>query len=142
MTNWLKLIGCSKIPITGPPFNGQYDKTTIGFRKAHKPSIRAGDKLFLYAPGGSKRIFALAEATSDPERNTSYDPEEYGSCQWKLNIRYLINLPVDSGLHINEIDIERDLAKSITQKSHIRLSPEEYELTDEKLRKIAHLGFA
>src|SRR5512143_2336818 len=98
MTAWLKLIGSAKRPITEPPFNGQYTEEYVGFRKANKPSIRAGDDLFLYAPGGSRRIFALAEVVGDPERDSKYNPQEEGSCRWKLRIRYLINLPVTSGI--------------------------------------------
>ena len=72
MSTWLKLIGCSKRPITGPPFYGSYKEDHIGFRKERKPGIRMGDHLFLYAPGGSRRIFALAEAVIAPEHNNNY----------------------------------------------------------------------
>jgi hypothetical protein len=67
--------------------------------------------------------------------------KKYGSCQWNINIRYLINLPVDTGIHIDEISIERNLAKSIQRQSHIKLSPEEFKLAVEELQKIPHLGF-
>lgn len=135
MTSWLKLIGCSQKPITESPFYGDYKDPTIGFRKAKRPGIRKGDHLFLYAPGGSKRIFALAEAISDPEKNIDYDPQEYGSCQWNITVRYLINLPVDSGIHIDEVNIERTLTRSIQRQSHIKLLPEEYKLAFGKLRE-------
>lgn len=134
MTSWLKLIGCCQKPITESPFYGNYKELTIGFRKARKPGICKGDHLFLYAPGGSKRIFALAEAISDPKNNLDYDSQEYGSCQWNITVRYLINLPVDSGIHIDEVSIERSLTKSIQRQSHIKLLPEEYKLAFEKLQ--------
>jgi len=139
MTSWLKLIGCSKHPITEDPFFGKYNESNIGFRKARKPSIRKGDHLLLYAPGGSKRIFALAEAVSDPEKNAGYAPQEYGSCQWNVKVRYLINLPVDSGIHIDEISTDRNLSKSIQRQSHIKLFPEEYDTSLKKLQKINHV---
>ena len=74
MQTWLKLIGSSNQPISGAPFYGIYKEENVGFRKTRKPSIRLGDFLFLYAPGGTKRIFALAEAISDPEINPQFNP--------------------------------------------------------------------
>ena len=135
MTAWLKLIGSAKRPITEQPFYGQYTEEYVGFRKSNKPTIRAGDNLFLYAPGGSRRIFALAEAVGDPERDSNYNPQEEGSCQWKLRIRYLINLPVTSGILVDEvISSQRDLRTSLRQASHIRLLPEESEAAYRKLQ--------
>jgi hypothetical protein len=136
MQTWLKLIGSGKQPITEHPFYGKYDDRCVGFRKTNKPSIRSGDSLFLYAPGGSKRIFALAEAISDPEPNPQYDPHNEASCFWNLNVRYLINLSVNSGIHIDEISTnQRNLSKSIQRQSHIKLLPEEGELAYGKLQK-------
>ena len=72
MKTWLKLIGSQEHPITEAPWHGSYTDEHIGFRKIARPSIRAGDHMFLYAPGGSRRIFALAEVVSDPERDPKY----------------------------------------------------------------------
>jgi len=136
MSTWLKLIGCSKRPITGPPFYGCYEEDHVGFRKERKPGIRMGDHLFLYAPGGSRRIFALAEAISDPEHNDKYNPQEEGSCRWKINVRYLINLDVGDGIYIDEINTDqRDLMVSIQRQSHIRLFPEEYQIAFKRLQQ-------
>ena len=121
MKVWLKLIGSAQRPIT------EWQKDYVGFRKANKPSIRAGDRLFLYAPGGSRRIFALAEAVGDPELDSSYNPNEEGSCRWRLRVDYEINLPVSSGILIDEIVSHRKLTRSLGQASHIRLRPEEGE---------------
>lgn len=136
MPTWLKLIGDSKISLTGPPYHGTYEEDHVGFRKVNRPGIHIGDHLFLYDAGGSKRIFALAEATSDPERDPDYDPQKYGSCRWKLNVRYLINLPVESGIHIDEvITNQRNLLKSVQRHSHIEMLPEERQLALQKLQK-------
>jgi hypothetical protein len=137
MRTWLKLIGSSIEPITDAPYYGNFNTEYVGFRKTRKPSIRLGDNLFLYAPGGSKRIFALVEATSDPEHDSTYDPQNEASCFWKVNVRYSINLPVNSGIHIDEICTkQRNLSKSILRQSHIQLSVEESELALNKLQKI------
>lgn len=138
MNNWLKLIGSSDKPITDHPFYGVYNERYIGFRKRNKPGIRKGDRLFLYAPGGSRSIFALAEAMDDPEADINFDPNEEGSCRWKLRIQYLTNLPVDSGVLIDDINTgKRDLARSIQQQSHIKLSSEEYNKAYIKLKEKA-----
>jgi hypothetical protein len=136
MQAWLKLIGSSDKPITEHPFYGTYQHDFIGFRKSNRPGIRKGDHVFLYAPGGSRRIFAFAEAAGDPEPDPGYDPREAGSCRWRIRVRYIINLPVDSGIFIEDANVgSRDLAQSVCRQSHIRLSSEEYDLANRKLRK-------
>ena len=130
----MKLIGSASAPITEMPFDGNYIGEHVGFRKASKPGIRAGDHLFLYAPGGSRRIFALAEAIGDPEQDRSYDPNQEGSCRWKVSVHYLINLPVASGILIDDIiSSQRDLTKSLRQASHIKLLPVESDTARRKL---------
>lgn len=105
------------------------------------PGIRIGDHIFLYAPGGSRSIFALAEATSDPEHDNNYSPKEEGSCQWKLRVRYLINLPVASGITIDEVNAgHRKLIRSVCQQSHIKLFPGEYKLAYDKLQEVTREG--
>ena len=134
MAAWLKLIGSAKAPITEAPFRGNYTAEHVGFRKANKPGIRTGDHLFLYAPGGSRRVFALAEAISDPERDPNYEPKQEGSCQWRVLVHYLINLPVASGILIDEIiSGQRDLTQALRQASHIKLLPEESDTAQRKL---------
>ena len=131
MNTWLKLIGSGQNPIK------DWKENYVGFRKKTTPGIRMGDRLVLYAPGDSKHnIFALAEATGDPERKIDYDPKKEGSCYWKLSVRYSINLSVDSGVHIGEISTgQRNLMRSIRQQSHIKLFPEEYRLASSKLQE-------
>ena len=45
MTSWLKLIGSAKRPVS------DRQEEHVGFRKATKPQIRTGDRLYLYAQG-------------------------------------------------------------------------------------------
>ena len=138
MNYWLKLIGSSDRPVTGRPWYGNFKEETIGFRRAGRPSIRNGDHLFLYAPGGSKSIFALATAQTDPGQDTNYNPREDGSCRWKICIKYLINLPVASGISINDASLPiRNLSNSVTQQSHIKLSSDEYKHIYNKLQEKA-----
>jgi len=135
MNTWLKLIGSSDKPLTDPPHNGTWTKDYVGFRKTRKPGIRKGDQLFLYAPGGSRSIFAMAEAVTDPLHDTNYNPREDGSCRWKIQVKYLVNLPVASGIKIDEITLPvRNLAYSVRQQSHIKLSPQESKNAYQKLK--------
>lgn len=141
MTYWLKLIGLSKKPITGPPYNGLYAEELIGFHpsKVGKPSIKRGDHLFLYATG-SMKIFALAEAVGDLEFAADYIPGKTGSCQWNISIRYEWEpVRVESGIPINRITSNRrnGLASSVQQKSHIRLNPEEIQSAYRELENIS-----
>ena len=130
MTDWLKLIGSYKEPITAPPFNGRYTQDYVEFRKKSKPRIEVGDRLFLYAPGGSRRIFALAEAVGNPEPIPEPSSKP-GSCHWKIPVRYVenLNLPVASGILIDDVISHRKvkLTKAFGQKSHIELRLEEIE---------------
>ena len=137
MNNWLKLIGSSDKPITDPPFYGMWKKDYVGFRRPGMPGVRNGDHLFLYAPGGSRSIFALAEAIADPEHDTNYNPNEAGSCRWKIRIRYLVNLPVSYGVSIDVSLSTRNLAYSVRQQSYIKLLPEEYQNIYIRLREKA-----
>ncbi len=136
MKTWLKLVGSQERPITEAPWHGSLTDKHIGFRRAGRPSIRTGDHLFLYAPGGSRRIFALAEVVSDPELDPNYKPNEHGSCQWRLSVRYLTNLPVASGILLDDIVCgERDLRLSVRQASHVRLLAGESELAYRKFKE-------
>jgi hypothetical protein len=133
MQTWLKLLGSVEKPLTHPDYQGRWEENYIGFRKTRKPSIRSGDRIFLYAPGGTKSVFALAEAVSDP-----YNPMAEGHETWNVDIRYLINLQVTSGINIAEITTgQRNLLKSVQRQSHIKLSSEEAELAFHKLQNKA-----
>ena len=133
MNSWLKLIGSAKEPVT------EWRKPYVGFRKENRPGIRSGDQLFFYAPGGSKCIFALAEATGDPKLDNRFDPNKEGSCRWKVAVCYpgKLNFPVKSGIPIDAIQSLRELTKSIRRASHIKLHPEESQSAYEKLRNKA-----
>jgi hypothetical protein len=142
MKTWLKCIGSAQKPITGE-YNAEKEGVGFRFHKGGTPRIHDGDRLFLYAPGGSGSIFALVEAVGDPELNPKFNKDEIGSCRWMLAVRYIddLNLPVVSGVYIGDVTNHRrvKLTKSIGQKSHIVLELEEsesaYKLLHEKARK-------
>jgi hypothetical protein len=93
--------------------------------------------MVLYAVGGSKRVFAAAQVTSEV-----YDS---GQKRWpyRVDIRYMVNVPVSSGVHIEKVSSpERDLLRSVRRASYFELRPEEYERAATKLRAASKSGGA
>jgi hypothetical protein len=95
----------------------------------------AGDHLVLYAAGGRKRISALAEVVSGVyDAGSDFD----GRWPYRVDVRYLVNVPAREGVHINEVSTPaRDLLRSVGRQSYIRLSPEEYQKAASKLQEVA-----
>jgi hypothetical protein len=117
MAAYLKVIGSGKDPCPEP-----YDKPYADFSPTRPPSrIRKGDHLVLYAAGGRKSIFALAEVTSDVKLS------DYGEWPHRLDIRYLVNLSPADGVPAREVSSTRDLTMSVRQQTCVRLQREEYE---------------
>ena len=126
MNAFLKVIGSAENPCPEP-----YDKEFVDFSRNPR-QVQLGDHLVLYAAGGRKRVFAIAEVTSEV-----YDAgSEYGR-RWpyRVDIRYL-KKPVlaREGVHINEVSTpKRDLLLSLRRQSYIKLTPEEYRRASAKL---------
>ncbi len=113
---WLKMIGNHERPC--PEY---YTKDWVeSRRRMHR--IRPGDHMILYAVCASKRVFALAHVTS--EVHPSGNPD----WPYQVDISYLVNLPVSSGVSINDISTsERDLVRPIQWgASYIELRPKEF----------------
>ena len=125
-TAWLKVIGESEHP------RERYNEAFVGFPKRQRPrGIHVGDHMVLYAVGGSKSVFALAEVTSEV-----YERSEYPQWPHSVNIHYLANLPVSDGVHINHISTpKRDLLRAVkARKSYLKLTPDEYNRAVNKLK--------
>ena len=122
---WLKMIG-----MVESPASGTYERDYVDF--ARRPSrLHRGDHVVLYAVGGSKRVFALAEVTSEV-----YKGGHEARFPYRADVRYLVNLPVSDGVHIDEVSTaERDLTHSLRRASYIELRPEEYERAATKLQE-------
>jgi hypothetical protein len=131
---WLKLIGSSR---NGCPEN--YKKPYADFSKSKRPRhIHPGDYLVLYAAGGSKRLFAIAEVMSEvyditTETSDNKDRETY---PYRVDIKYVDRTPVYDGVHIDEITTPRrpNLPKAV-QGSYLELKPEEFNLAEVKLHE-------
>jgi len=82
---------------------------------------------------GSKRVFALAQVTSEV-----YENKEFARWPYRVDASYLVNLPASAGVHIDEVSTsERDLLRSLMRASYIELRPDEYERAETKLRAAA-----
>jgi len=129
MSAFLKLIGSADNPCPEP-----YEKSYVDFSRNPR-QVNPGDHLVLYAAGGRKRVFALAEVLSGVyDAGSDYD----GRWPYRVDVRYLVNVPASKGVHINEVSTPaRDLLRSVGRQSYIRLSPEEYERAAVRLQKIA-----
>jgi hypothetical protein len=122
---WLKIIGTSEGPCPGT-----YAVEHADFKK--KPRhMQSGDLMVLYAVGGWKCVFAIAQV----------DGPFYASGveRWpfRVKIKYLVNLPVSSGVSIEKVNDERDLCLSLRRRSFLELSAKEYENAATKLRAVA-----
>jgi hypothetical protein len=129
---WLKVIFESKHP------REYYKETFVGFPKRQKPNnIRVGDHLVLYAVGGSKKVSALVEVTS-----AVYERSERLRWPHSLDVRYLVNLPVSAGIHIDEVSTaKRDLLSAIRAgRSYLELTPDEYQRAATKLKAAKQIG--
>jgi hypothetical protein len=119
---WLKMIGTTERPCPDP-----YTLDYADFSRMPR-QILPGDHMVLYAVGGIKRVFALAEVTSGV-RHSGVERWPY-----RLSIKYLVNLAPHSGVHLDEISTpDRDLLRAIRRRSYIKLQPEEYARAETKL---------
>lgn len=114
---WLKMIGT-----TEKPCPDSWTHNYVHFRKDKPCGIHPGDHMVLYAVGRKKRMFALAEVTSDV-----YDNGQEEWC-YQMDVKYAVNLPVKSGVSIDQISTKRDLVGPIQWgSSYIEIEPEEYD---------------
>jgi hypothetical protein len=93
---WLKMIGTSDEPW---PELKPYDQKHVGFRGRRPSGVRRGDRMVLYAVGGSKRVFALGEVTSE-----WYECKEGKEEGWpyRVDIALKVNVAPSSGVNADE----------------------------------------
>jgi hypothetical protein len=131
MNYWLKMIGSGGDPCR-ELYALQYNR--VHFRKGDNVDsihIHQGDRMVLYACGGSQCVFALATVTSEVKVS---NPEHPG-WPYQVDISYLVQLPVSAGVHIDEVSTPggRDLSRSLRQSCYISLSQQEYARAEARL---------
>lgn len=134
MTKWLKVIGASWHPI-------QRDWTTEGPFLLHtatfsrRCSWEPGDEFVYHAIGASEsRVVAFGIVLSSCRHDPGVDPFDFPFvCDVEVTTKRIL---VEDGVPLEELNVPgpRDLRRSISQKSHIRLTDEEFERAKLALR--------
>ncbi|MCM3869236.1 MAG: EVE domain-containing protein [Pyrinomonadaceae bacterium] len=124
---WLKVVGTQEEEIR------RYEKTHVGFPKNKRPrNINPGDRMVLYAVGGSRRVFALADVVSEIYPNKTYPRFPH-----TVDIRYQLNLPISAGVDIGEISSRNLFSAVRAGHSYLKLTAQEYARAVTKLEKAA-----
>jgi hypothetical protein len=130
MKAWLKPLGSAGAPLENHWTKGRSD-LLIGVDFPAEPrSVAIGDKLVLYA-AVHRRVFGIAEVTSDPYRANRHPRWPY-----RCDVRLLVAVPL---LHeapfLDELIVRdgRDLYLSVRQKPYVRLTQREYHRAVEAL---------
>jgi hypothetical protein len=128
---WIKVAGSSQRPFTRDDWEPLSERSLF----PRRPSIRGGDRLVVYAAGsgavyGEGRIFAVQEVVSDvPE------PSGHERWKWQLHVRELVSVPrLSHAPTLWQIGVA---ARSLSQHSHIALTPEQGRTAEELIRRYA-----
>jgi hypothetical protein len=130
--HWLKALGSAEAPLSDAWLeeNGAAARrlTRTGFPR--RPRIEPGDRLVYYASVW-RRVFAVVEVVGDP---TDEHPVS-ARWPWTVAVEPLLVVPrLENAPPVEAIGVP---ARSMSQQSHIRLRPEQYELAVEVLASVA-----
>jgi hypothetical protein len=124
---WLKAVGHAR----GPLAEDWLQERAALLRRTgfpRRPRIVPGDRLVLYASVW-RRVFAIAEATGEPERR------DHPRWPWTIPIETLLVIPVlDAAPPVEAIGVA---ARSMSQHSHIRIEDAHYRRAVEAIASIA-----
>ena len=129
-SHWLKALGHARwsLPDAWLEDGGTSRLHRTGFPR--RPRIASGDRLVYYAAGW-RSIIAVVEATGDP------DDEHPVSARWPwtVPVEPLLAVPL---VHVAPpVETAGVLPRSMSQQSHIRLTPEQYARGVEALGSVA-----
>ena len=104
------------------------DPSSLGdLRKAPgQGSFVPGDDFVYYALRGDiSRVVAIGKIVGRPRYEAHRDP----GWPWLIDIAIEAKRDlISDGVHLHKLDVDRTLKRSVTQKSHIRLTPAEFAL--------------
>ena len=98
-----------------------------------RPRIVPGDRLVYYAAGW-RRVFAIVEAVGEPTDQIAHtsNPARW---PWSIAVEALLVIPhMENAPPVEAIGVA---ARSMSQQSHIRISPEHYERAVEAIAGVA-----
>ena len=129
-SHWLKAIGHAKGPLPADWIAQARDGSLRRTGFPRRPRIEPGDRLVYYAPVW-QRVFAVVEAVGVP---TDADPPSE-RWPWTVEVAPLIVVPaLDDAPPVQALGIP---PRSMSQQSHIRLTPQQYERGIEAIASIA-----
>lgn len=117
-TVWLKAIGAQGLPVKNIWWNERDRDQGVDF--PYRPrSIKRGDLLVVYAAGTGK-VAGVLEVTSN-----WFEGGETARWRYRMNTKIRAAKPVSEGIALDSLSDEREIGKSIRQKSYVRLSDAE-----------------
>lgn len=117
-TVWLKAVGAQGWPAAEEWWTENNRGQHIDFPYRPK-SIRPGDLMAVYAAGTGK-VVGIVRASKE-----FYEGGNHERWPYRIDTELLKAVPVSRGVDLNGLSSERELGKSIRQKSHVRLSDAE-----------------
>lgn len=131
-THWLKALGHAGGAMPDAWLEERPERVRrTGFPR--RPRMVAGDRLVFYAPGW-RAIFAVAEVVAEPTdaHPNSADPRRW---PWSVAVEPLLAVPRLSAAP--PVEAAGILPRSMSQQSHIRLTPEQYARAVEAIASVA-----
>jgi hypothetical protein len=133
--HWLKAVGHARGPLPEAWLAGERAPvrlTRTSFPR--RPRMVPGDRLVLYASVW-KRVFAIVEVTTEPSDAAPPGGTRSARWPWWVAIEPLVVVP-----HLENappIDAMGVAPRSMSQQSHIRVTPGQYALAAEALGAVA-----
>ena len=131
MSHWLKALGHARGPLPDAWLeDGAAARRLARTGFPRRPRIAPGDRLVYYASVW-RRVFAVVEVVGDP---TDAEPPS-ARWPWTVDTEPLLVIPrLANAPPVEAIGVP---ARSMSQQSHIRLRPEQYELAVEVIASVA-----
>jgi hypothetical protein len=128
--HWLKAVGHAKGPLVDAWVQeGPASLTRTGFPR--RPRMAPGDRLVYYASVW-RVVFAVVEVVSEPELTGRPGTDRW---PWTVDVEALLAIPrLDRAPPVEAIGVP---ARSMSQQSHIRLSPEHFSRAVDAIASVA-----
>ena len=130
MQHWLKAIGHARGPLVDAWLQERpASLTRTGFPR--RPRMAPGDRLVYYASVW-RVVFAVVEVVAEPELTGRAGTDRW---PWTVDVEPLLVIPrLDRAPPVEAIGVP---ARSMSQQSHIRLSPEHFTRAVDAIASVA-----
>jgi hypothetical protein len=129
LTYWLKPIGHARGPLPAAWFESKPQiLRRTGFPR--RPRVADGDR-FVYYASVWKKVFAIVEVVGEPEETAPGT-----RWPWTVAVDPLLVIPILE--HAPPVESIGVPARSTSQQSHIRLTPEHYARAVDVIASVAH----